>query len=248
MPIEFKRTTYKGHTPEIWRGECKMLPAGFKPKNTISTGTVLNRGTLVEVFFDTLEAAVVKVAKVLNGGTTSKPRIEKGHLFAVGDVVMKVGKTDKTVTVSSIDTSNADYDVLNLSAAITGLAKDDVLAESIDYGYIDAESGDEGALTIVANDTADPTSSQIKLNQVTPYLGEKTLAAGDYVKLQLASPKYTPNMIVGAVKTFDGKGLPTIDAAYEAVVLYPSLNYPLLDDWMNGCCLKANPNILFIKQ
>ncbi len=200
MPIEFKRTTYKGHTPEIWRGECKMLPAGFKPKNTITTGTVLNRGTLVEVFFDTLEAAVVKVAKVLNGGTASKPHIAKGHLFAAGDVVAKNGGS-VVQTVNSINTSNADYDVLNLSGSVTGLSADDILVES-----------------------------------EAPLSGETT------------KPKYTPNMIVGAVKTFDGKGLPTIDAAYEAVVLYPSLNFPLLDDWMNGCCLKANPNILFIKQ
>lgn len=248
MPIEFKKTTYKGKHPEIWRGECKILPGGFKPKNTISTGTTLNRGTLLQVMFDTMEAAVIKVSKVLNGGSTSKPRIGKGHTFAVGDVVMKVGKDDKTVTVSKIDNSKEDYDVLELSAAITGLAANDILIEAVPYGYVDAESGDEGALTIVANDTENPTDSQIKLNQVTPYLGEETLEAGDYVKLQKATPLYTPNMIVGAVKTFDGKGLPTIDAAYEAVVLYPSLNFPLLPEWLNGCCLKSNPNILFIKQ
>ena len=55
-------------------------------------------------------------------------------------------------------------------------------------------------------------------------------------------------MVVGAVKEFNGKGLPTIDAAYEAVVLYPSLSCPILDEWKNGVCLKSNPNILFIKQ
>lgn len=245
MAIEFNKTTYKGHTPEIWRGECKMLPGGFKPKNTISTGTVLQRGSLVQVFFDTMEAAVVKVAKVLNGGTTSKARVAKGHTFAAGDVVFKVGKNDKSVSISSIDTSNADYDVLNLSAAITGLAANDILCEALPYGYVDAASGDEGALKIVASS---PSDGQIALASVTPYLGEKTLAANDYVKLQNAAPLYTPNMIVGAVKEFNGKGLPTIDAAYEAVVLYPSLDFPLLPDWLNGCCLKSNPNILFIKQ
>jgi hypothetical protein len=200
MAIEFKKTTYKGHTPEIWRGECKMLPGGFKPKNTISTGTVLNRGTLCQVFFETMEAAVVKVAKVLTGGTTSKARVAKGHLFAVGDVVAKNGGS-VVQTVNSVDTSNAEYDVLNLAGAVTGLAADDVLVES-----------------------------------EAPAQGETTKA------------KYTPNMVVGAVKEFNGKGLPTIDAAYEAVVLYPSLNYPVLDEWLNGCCLKSNPNILFIKQ
>ena len=245
MAIEFKKTAVKGHTPEIWRGECKMLPGGFKPKINIANGTVLHRGVLVEVNFDEMSAAVIKLAKVLAGGTTSKVRVAKGHLFAVGDVVAKVGKTDKSVSISTIDTSNADYDVLNLSAAITGLTTDDVLIESRDYGYIDATSTTEGALKIVESN---PSDGQIALASVTPYLGEKTLAANDYVVLQTAGSKYTPNMVNGAVKEFNGKGLPTIDAAFEAVVLYPSLSFPVLPEWLNGCCLKSNPNILFIKQ
>lgn len=245
MAIEFKKTAVKGHTPEIWRGECKILPAGFKPKNNIANGTVLHRGVLVEVNFDEMSAAVIKLAKVLAGGTTSKVRVAKGHLFAVGDVVAKVGKTDKSVSISTIDTSNADYDVLNLSAAITGLTTNDVIIESRDYGYIDATSTTEGALKIVESN---PSDGQIALASVTPYLGEKTLAANDYVVLQTAGSKYTPNMVNGAVKEFNGKGLPTIDAAFEAVVLYPSLSFPVLPEWLNGCCLKSNPNILFIKQ
>lgn len=245
MAIEFKKTAVKGHTPEIWRGECKMLPGGFKPKNTIANGTVLHRGVLVEVNFDEMSAAVIKLARVLAGGTTSKVRVAKGHLFAVGDVVAKVGKTDKSVSISTIDTSNADYDVLNLSAAITGLTTDDVLIESRDYGYIDATSTTEGALKIVESN---PSDGQIALASVTPYLGEKNLAANDYVVLQTAGSKYTPNMVNGAVKEFNGKGIPTIDAAFEAVVLYPSLSFPVLPEWLNGCCLKSNPNILFIKQ
>lgn len=245
MAIEFKKTSVKGHTPEIWRGECKMLPGGFKPKNTIANGTVLHRGVLVEVNFDEMSAAVIKLAKVLAGGTTSKVRVAKDHLFAVGDVVAKVGKTDKSVSISTIDTSNADYDVLNLSAAITGLTTNDVIIESRDYGYIDATSTTEGALKIVESS---PSDGQIALASVTPYLGEKSLAANDYVVLQTAGSKYTPNMVNGAVKEFNGKGLPTIDAAFEAVVLYPSLSFPVLPEWLNGCCLKSNPNILFIKQ
>nr|CAI9750597.1 hypothetical protein GPVRGNEL_GPVRGNEL_CDS_0005 [Caudoviricetes sp.] len=200
MAIEFKKTAVKGHTPEIWRGECKMLPGGFKPKNNIATGTVLHRGVLVEVDFEEMSAAVIKVAKILAGSTTTKPRIAKGHLFAIGDVVTKNGDGSKTPTITAIDTTNADYDTLTLSDAYTGLAENDVIVES------------------------------------------KAVSSGS------ASAKYTPNMVVGAVKEFNGKGLPTIDAAYEAVVLYPSLDFPLLSEWLNGCCLKSNPNILFIKQ
>lgn len=210
MAIDFKKTQLSGHTPEIWRGECKILPGGFKPVQNFPFGTVLHRGTPIHVDFEAMSAAVCKTAKVLAGGTTTAPRIAKGHYFVAGDVVMKLGVTDKSPIIKSIDTANAEYDVLTFASAIAGLAEGDILVEA------SAAAAAEGD------------------NEAVP-----------------AAPLYTPNMVVGAVKEFTGKGLPTIDAAYEAVVLYPSLNFPLLEDWLinpGKVCLKANPNILFIKQ
>lgn len=200
MAIEFKKTTISGRVPEIWRGECKILPAGFKPVQTFATGTVLHRGTLLYVDYSTMSAAVVKIATVLSGGTTKTVRVAKGNLFAVGDVITKYGDGASTPSISAIDTTNTDYDVLTLSAGITGLITDDVIVES------------------------------------------QAVTSGT------ATAKYEPNAVVGAVKEFNGKGIPTIDAAYEAVVLYPSLSFPIPSDWLNGFCLKSNPNILFIKQ
>lgn len=210
MAIDFKKTQLSGHTPEIWRGECKILPGGFKPVQNFPVGTVLHRGTPIYVDFEAMSAAVCKTAKVLAGGTTTAPRIAKGHYFVAGDVVMKLGVTDKSPIIKSIDTANAEYDVLTFASAFVELADGDILVEA------SAATAAEG------NNAAVP-----------------------------AAPLYTPNMVVGAVKEFTGKGLPTIDAAYEAVVLYPSLNFPLLEDWLinpGKVCLKANPNILFIKQ
>lgn len=210
MAIDFKKTQLSGHTPEIWRGECKILPGGFKPVQNFPVGTVLHRGTPIHVDFEAMSAAVCKTAKVLAGGTTTAPRIAKGHYFVAGDVVMKLGVTDKSPIIKSIDTANAEYDVLTFASAIAGLAEGDILVE------------------------ASAAAAAERDNEAVP-----------------AAPLYTPNMVVGAVKEFTGKGLPTIDAAYEAVVLYPSLNFPLLEDWLinpGKVCLKANPNILFIKQ
>lgn len=245
MAISFQRTTYSGHTPEIWRGECKILPGGFKPKQTFPNGTVLHRGTPIEVDYSDMSAAVVKTAKVVTGGTTTKPRIAKGHYFVVGDVVTKYGVGASSPTVNAIDTANADYDVLTLSAAISGLTANDVLVEATDYGYYTAAEGDTGALLVKASGAS---TGEINAASVTPYKGEGTVAAGDYVVLKAAAPKYTPNAVVGAVLEFDGKGIPTIDAAYEAVVLYPSLLFPILPEWLNGFSLVCNPSIKLIKQ
>ena len=54
---------------------------------------------------------------------------------------------------------------------------DDLPAED---GYFDATSSTEGAVKVVAN-SATPTDGEIKLSDVTPYFGSKTLAANDYV-------------------------------------------------------------------
>lgn len=203
MAITFEKQSFGGRFPEIWRGECKMLPGGFKPTQEFAHGTVVRRATPVFVNFDEMSATVCKVASVLDGGTTTKVRVPKGHYFTKGDNVFKYGDAAPAlVTVNEVDRTNSAYDVLTLSMAITGIAKDDVLVEG---KSVEGET---------------PTVEAV----------------------------CEPNMVVGADKQFDGKGLPTLDAAFEAVVLYPSLQFPILKEWLQGVALKNNPNIIFIKQ
>lgn len=249
MGISFARQSFGGSFPEIWRGECKMLPAGFKLTSTISAGTVIRRGTLVEVDFSNLTARVAKRAVVLSGGTATKPRIGKGHLFAVGDVVTKEGSGSASPTISAIDTSNSSYDTLTLSAEYSGLTTDDVLVESTAQGYYDAESTDEGALKVVANN-ATPDTGEVKLSVANAnYHGTKNLAVNDYVILKDAEELCTPNMVVGEELKYSDKGIPTLDVAYQALVIRPNLLYVVPDKWLDGgCCLKNNHEIKFIKQ
>lgn len=203
MAITFEKQSFGGRFPEIWRGECKMLPGGFKPTQEFAPGTVVRRATPVFVNFDEMSATVCKLASVLDGGTTTKVRVPKGHYFTKGDNVFKYGaEAPALVTVNEVDRTNSAYDVLTLSKAITGIAKDDVLVEG------KSVEGEPQTVKAVCE----------------------------------------PNMVVGADKQFDGKGLPTLDAAFEAVVLYPSLQFPILKEWLQGVALKNNPNIIFIKQ
>ncbi|MFR4026942.1 MAG: hypothetical protein ACLTZY_16095 [Alistipes indistinctus] len=64
-----------------------------------------------------MECSVCKSARVLSGGTTAAPHVQKGSMLQVGDTV-KVGEANSTV--KSIDTKNADYDVITFAAAATG--------------------------------------------------------------------------------------------------------------------------------
>jgi hypothetical protein len=108
-----------------------VLPGGFKLLQTFPVNAVIPRGTLCQVNYPDLTAAIVKVAKVVAGGTTTAPRVVKGTLFQVGDIVMKEGETTGK-TVTAVDRSNSDYDVITFDSALTGLTANDILLEATD--------------------------------------------------------------------------------------------------------------------
>ncbi len=247
MAVTFQRTEFKGRMTPFWR-EPKVLPGGFNLAQTFPVGTFIQRGALVAVDFDNMSASVVKVAKVIAGGTTTKPRVSKNNYFVVGDIVSKFGDGSASPSITAIDTSNDGFDILTLSTAYSGLTADDLLVESTEYGYYDCESGDTGALKVVASGAS---TGQINLANVTPYHGEKgeSLAANDYVVLKLAEAKYLPNMILGSDLKIEASQLAALDVAYDAIALADVVpEFP--SDWRlnGGPCLKANPNIMFIKQ
>ncbi|MCM1166752.1 MAG: hypothetical protein NC401_12170 [Ruminococcus sp.] len=131
MGIEFKKKAVAGRFPEIWRGECKVLPGGFKPIGNYPVGTVIRRGAPLYVDFATRNAAVCKTAVVVNGGTTTAPRVAKGHYFAPGDSVAVSGGAT-AVSVVSVTTDNEGYDVITFNKALTGVKADDILINAAD--------------------------------------------------------------------------------------------------------------------
>ena len=71
-----------------------------------------------------------------------------------------------------------------MAKAIYGLAHLKI-APSTDTdlsGYYQVAQGTTGAKKVVADDTANPSSNEIKIGSVTPYKSTKTLAVNDYVK------------------------------------------------------------------
>lgn len=74
------------------------------------------------------EAEVVKTCKVVTGGTTTAPRVEKGHLVAAGEFYGLNGD-GQSRTVQTVDKTNADYDVITFNGAITGATAGAVLIE-----------------------------------------------------------------------------------------------------------------------
>ena len=203
MAITFNTNKMPSAERKIWRGEAKMLPAGFKPKQTFVAGTIFHRGTPLFVDMSDLSCAICKVAVVIAGGTTTKPRISKNSYFQVGDKVMVDGGSAEK-TISAIDTSNSGYDELTLNSDLSGATAGAFLTESL-------------ATTV---------------ESTTTY-----------------APKYVPNAIIGEDREVLASDLPTIDAAWGALVI-KDVAPAIPASWMadGGLCLKNNHNIVYIRQ
>ena len=193
MAIEFKKTSYAGNLDAFWRTEVRMLPGGFNCSQSIPVGDVIPRGALVCADFDTMTATIVKVGRVVDGGTTTKPRVTKNNHFYAGDTVMKIGKKDAAVTVKSVDRSNPDYDVVEFSAALATLAKGDYLVEAVkDTGdsattYSQAHEantilGADYASRAVGMTTLDVAYSAVALKDVCPQFPADWLDGGAFLK------------------------------------------------------------------
>lgn len=193
MAIEFKKTTYAGSLDAFWRTEVRMLPGGFDCSQSIPVGDVIPRGALVCADFDTMTATIVKVGRVVDGGTTTKPRVTKNNHFYAGDTVMKIGKKDAAVTVKSVDRSNPDYDVVEFSAALATLAKGDYLVEAVkDTGdsattYSQAHEantilGADYTSRAVGMSTLDVAYSAVALKDVCPQFPADWLDGGAFLK------------------------------------------------------------------
>lgn len=193
MAIEFKKTSYAGNLDAFWRTEVRMLPGGFNCSQSIPVGDVIPRGALVCADFDTMTATIVKVGRVVDGGTTTKPRVTKNNHFYAGDTVMEIGKKDAAVTVKSVDRSNPDYDVVEFSAALATLAKGDYLVEAVkDTGdsattYSQAHEantilGADYTSRAVGMTTLDVAYSAVALKDVCPQFPADWLDGGAFLK------------------------------------------------------------------
>lgn len=193
MAIEFKKTSYAGNLDVFWRTEVRMLPGGFNCSQSIPVGDVIPRGALVCADFDTMTATIVKVGRVVDGDTTTKPRVTKNNHFYAGDTVMKIGKKDAAVTVKSVDRSNPDYDVVEFSAALATLAKGDYLVEAVkDTGdsattYSQAHEantilGADYTSRAVGMTTLDVAYSAVALKDVCPQFPADWLDGGAFLK------------------------------------------------------------------
>ena len=122
MSKYFKSQAAPTADPQIWEHSKQVedgIGGGVLVATDLVAGSKLKKGALI--YWDgsgaTRNVYPVKNALVVSGGTTAAPRVNKNHLFIVGDACYVSGDA---VTINSIDTTNSAYDVITFSAACTG--------------------------------------------------------------------------------------------------------------------------------
>jgi hypothetical protein len=95
----------------------------------LTVGSKLPPLTPLAVDFSTRKAVVVKNVKVIEVAATgaTSVKIQKGSLV---NGAINLSDSTNVIKVSKIDTTNADYDVLTVTATTAGLAVGDVLTEA----------------------------------------------------------------------------------------------------------------------
>lgn len=128
-----------GGVRKCYEGKPTIAVGGFMcdPKLMPLNGAVMAAGTLIYADEQARTIVPLYTFKVMEVDTANKTikveKYETGTIAKVGMVLGVVG-TDlsaavtNVATVASIDSSNADFDLLTVDA-VTGIAKDNVLAE-----------------------------------------------------------------------------------------------------------------------
>lgn len=132
MGFTVTREVSAGGVP-IFQQNYENAQGGFTLDTTgLTAGAIVPAGTVMGADAATRKAKVIKTAKVqANASNTDVAiKVEKGHLFVVGDYLAAV-VGGKAYAITAIDTTNAAYDVLTVGTTLAvALSVGDALFES----------------------------------------------------------------------------------------------------------------------
>lgn len=122
MGLQPTREVIAGEAP-VFQNVFETASGGFSLDTTglsaLAPGSVLKAGTPVGFDESTRKARVIKLAKLTANAANNATQyqVEKGHSFIVGEFVgYAIGGA--AYAISSIDTTNPDYDVITLATTL----------------------------------------------------------------------------------------------------------------------------------
>lgn len=128
-------------TPPIWKdpsfARTHSITGGGKIVNVTALNTLIPKGTpvLIDEILRTATISIrLKVYQTEASGSAVQYKIEKSHLGSVAMKLMKApatqGGTGTGVTISVIDDSNVDYDLITVDSTLGALNIGDILGEA----------------------------------------------------------------------------------------------------------------------
>lgn len=129
--IGLKKTSSSAEIP-VFQKEIEVAQGGFiLDSSNVPAGKTIPAGSVLNFDESTRVAKVLKTATVhaTAASNATEYQVKKNHIFAVGDHVGKaVGGAAYTIT--AIDTTNANYDVVTVGTTLGAAAEFDVLIQS----------------------------------------------------------------------------------------------------------------------
>jgi len=150
-----------------------------------STTTVLKEGAVVGEDEDG-KYHLVKTAKAHADSATNDIQIKKEHDFNVGDFVTDAGLTLKAYAIVSIDTSNEDYDVIDVGTALGSVTENMILVQAAAEAAVAGEGAfkytPEGVTTCSVDLTVDNQGCGIAVRarvreEIIPYFIDANVKA-----------------------------------------------------------------------
>lgn len=171
--MRIKETTYSGEIPVFQIDDAtRSVQGGFTlDKSNVSVGTKVGRGAVIQFNEADRSAKLVKTARVVEAatGTATAYKVAKGSLFAVGG---KFGGK----TIASIDTTDANFDLVTVDATIgTAQKVGDIVVEDTTTEYIALNEHEfevhDGDVTVTLRHSG--TVYERRTNGIGPVLGAK---------------------------------------------------------------------------
>lgn len=186
-----KTASFTGSRP-IFSGSPAIVPGGFNldvVNQHFAIGDVIPAGTLAIVDEEKRKVRVIKTAKVLGVDAEDSTKVSLyvdefyAPCFAVGESLLPVASIDGETefadapTITTIVKQGNSY-VITLSAAITGLAADDVLESVVsDTDGVAIEVGSANAVTIADIEVSEfETSVDVSADTLQYALFERRVA------------------------------------------------------------------------
>lgn len=130
MGLQITSTPAGPGSMEVFQSKnLEDVPGGLTLDQDLNFETDQNvqAGELIKYDESTRLALIAKLATVYETTAGTAIKVNKGHSLATGDIISTGADGGEAYAITSVDQSNADYDIVNVGTSLGSLTANDVL-------------------------------------------------------------------------------------------------------------------------